>query len=218
MPNLKTPNLKMAAILLATLALGACSHGSEFDETGGVKIARSSCPAVAIPAYTGDVTLFNPLGERTLAALDMTATITNLRTTCTDVGDRIQVVTSFDVQARRSNAAGPRQVTLPWFASILRGGTEIQSKQLGQVTINFADGQIRAAGHASATGSVSRAAATLPPEILQRLTRKRKVGDEDAALDPMTQPAVRDAVAKANFEMLVGFQLSESQLAYNATR
>ncbi|SDD20189.1 hypothetical protein SAMN05444678_11075 [Sphingomonas sp. YR710] len=218
MPNLKTPKIRTAAILLAALALGACSHGTEFDETGGVKIARSSCPAVAIPAYTGDVTLFNPLGERTLAALDVTATITNMRTTCTDVGDRIQVVASFDVQARRANAAGPRQVTLPYFATILRAGTDLQSKQLGQVTIDFADGQIRAASHASATGSVSRVAATLPPEILQRITRKRKVGDEDAALDPMTQPAVRDAVNKANFEMLIGFQLSESQLSYNATR
>jgi len=212
------PSLKTKAILLAMLPLAACSTGSEFDETGGIKIARSSCPAVAIPTYTGDVTLFNPLGDRTLAALDATATITNMRTTCTDVGDRIQVVASFDVQASRTRPAGARQLSLPYFASILRGGTEIQSKQLGQVTIDFADGQLRGAAHASATASVSRAAATLPPEILERITRKRKVGDADAALDPMTQPEVRDAVAKANFEMLVGFQLSESQLAYNATR
>ena len=58
--------------------------------------AAGTTPAVAIPTYTGDMTLFNPLGERTLAALDATATITNIRTTCTDAGDRIQVVASFD--------------------------------------------------------------------------------------------------------------------------
>ena len=109
-------------------------------------------------------------------------------------------------------------MSLPWFASVLRAGTQIESKQAGAVTVTFADNDVRGSAHASATASVSRAAATLPPEILERITRKRKVGDADAALDPMTEPTVRDAVAKANFEMLVGFQLSESQLAYNATR
>ena len=61
-------------------------------------------------------------------------------------------------------------------------------------------------------------AATLPQDIVKRINRKRKAGEADAALDPMNEPAVRDAVANANFELLVGFQLSESQLAYNAAR
>ena len=34
----------------------------------------------------------------------------------------------------------------------------------------------------------------------------------------MADPAIRAAVAKASFEMLIGFQLSNEQLAYNATR
>lgn len=210
--------LKTKAIVLAMLSLGACRSGMDFDETGGVKIARSSCPAVAVPTHTGDVTLFNPPADRTTSALDLTATITNVRTTCTEVGDRIQVVASFDVVARRAAAGPARQVTLPWFASVLRAGTTIESKQAGTVTLNFADNDTRGSAHASATGSVSRAAATLPPEIMQRITRKRKVGDSDAAVDPLTEPTVREAVARANFEMLVGFQLTESQLAYNATR
>ncbi len=83
------PSLKTKAIILAMLTLAACSRGGEFDETGGIKIARSSCPAIAIPTYTGDITLFNPPADRTLAALDVSATITNVKTTCTDVGDRI---------------------------------------------------------------------------------------------------------------------------------
>jgi hypothetical protein len=86
------------------------------------------------------------------------------------------------------------------------------------VTITFADGQLRGSAHASATALVSREAATLPPNILARINRKRKSGDADAALDPMNEPNVRDAVNKANFELLVGFQLTESQLAYNASR
>jgi hypothetical protein len=215
---LQLPSFKTTAIILAILPLMACRSTMDFDETGGVKIARSSCPAVAIPTYTGDVTLFSSASDRTSGAIDTTATITNLTTTCSGDTDPIQVTASFDVEARRTGTSGARTVTLPYFATVLRAGTEIQSKQIGQVTISFADGADRATAHASATGAVSKAAATLPPEILQRITRKRKVGDADAALDPMTEPGIKDAVSKANFELLVGFQLSESQLAYNATR
>ena len=61
-------------------------------------------------------------------------------------------------------------------------------------------------------------AVTLPENIRQQLTRRRKPGDPSAAIDPMADPAVREAVRKASFEVLVGFQLTQDQLAYNATR
>lgn len=205
-------------VLLAALTLASCSTDTEFDERGGFKIARSACPAAAIPTYTGDVTLFDPPAERRVEAIDVTATIANLQASCNDGGDRIQVTAGFDVQARRAAAGPARTVTLPYFATVLRAGTQLESKQVGQVTIQFADGQTRASTHASATAMVNRAAATLPEDILKRINRRRKAGDADAALDPMNEPAVRDAVNKANFELLVGFQLTESQLAYNAAR
>jgi hypothetical protein len=50
------------------------------------------------------------------------------------------------------------------------------------------------------------------------VTRERKPGDPDAAVDPLANPEVRDAVRRASFEVLVGFQLTRDQLAYNATR
>ena len=50
------------------------------------------------------------------------------------------------------------------------------------------------------------------------LTRPRKAGDADAAVDPLSDPAVRTAVADATFEHLVGFEMSQDQLKYNATR
>jgi len=34
----------------------------------------------------------------------------------------------------------------------------------------------------------------------------------------LTEPAVRAALDRANFELLVGFQLTTDQLAYNVTR
>lgn len=209
----------LPTLLLAALTLASCAQDTEFDERGGFKIARSACPAAAIATYTGDITLFDPPAERRVEAIDVTAAITNLQANCNETGgDRIQLTAGFDVQARRATAGPARTVTLPYFATVLRAGSQLESKQLGQVTIAFAEGQLRGSAHASATAMVSRAAATLPPEILKRINRKRKAGDADAALDPMNEPEVRDAVNKANFELLIGFQLTESQLAYNAAR
>jgi hypothetical protein len=65
---------------------------------------------------------------------------------------------------------------------------------------------------------VARSAATLPDDVREKLTRKRKAGDQDAAVDPLSTPEVRQAVLRASFEALVGFQLTDEQLKYNATR
>ena len=122
------------------------------------------------------------------------------------------------MQARRSDTQGSRQVTLPYFVTVLRGGTAVQTKRIGSVTLNFADGQARAQAQGEGGAYIDRAAATLPEDIRERITRKRKAGEADAAVDPLAEPDVKAAVASATFELLVGFQLNESQLSYNATR
>jgi hypothetical protein len=91
-------------------------------------------------------------------------------------------------------------------------------KRLGRVALRFADGQYRASTSGTASSQVLRSAATLPQDIRRQITRERKPGDADAALDPMADPTVRAAVARASFEFLLGFQLTQDQLAYNATR
>ena len=107
---------------------------------------------------------------------------------------------------------------MPFFSTVLQGGSAVQAKRIGSVTVQFADGQERAQASGRAGAFVTRAAATLPAGIRERITRKRKAGDPDAALDPLADPQVRAALERATFELLVGFQLSEDQLAYNATR
>lgn len=214
----QVPSFKKITPLLLSLALVSCAK-NEFDSSGGVKVVRSSCPAIAIPAHTGDITLFDPLGSRTADAIDVVATITNLKTRCDDTaGDRIVANVTFDVLARRTNAAGPREVVLPYFSIVMRSGTTVLSKQLGNVVIRFEDGAARASAAGAATASIALSEAKLPADVEARINRKRKVGDEDAAIDPMSDPAVREAVRRASFELLVGFQLTEGQLAYNATR
>lgn len=202
------------------LALAGCAKQGELVVGQGVGISalRTKCPAVGIPDYTGDITLFRQGGQQLSSDIDVTATITNLRSTCNDGGERVYSEASFDVFARRTDARGARQVSLPYFVTVLRAGSAVVSKRVGTVTIAFADGQERARASAKAGSYVNAAEATLPEDIREQITRERKAGDPDAAVDPLSDPAVRAAVQRATFEMLVGFNLTQQQLAYNVTR
>ncbi|MBB3763953.1 hypothetical protein [Sphingomicrobium lutaoense] len=206
----------LAPILLATL-LAACSREGQIGN-GGIYTARSACPQVAIPAGTGDITLFNPADSRSADAIDVSATITNLRGTCSEGEGIVASTATFDVVASRRDAGPARQVVLPTFNVAMQGGESVVAKRVGQVVLDFPAGALRTQTSATATIRVDLAAVTLPPEVRAELTRRRKPGDVDAAVDPLTIPSVRDAVARATFEQLVGFQLSPDQLRYNVTR
>jgi hypothetical protein len=209
---------KAALAALIPLGLAACSTPNGQITDTGITATRSACPAVAIPAATGDITLFNPEGSRDASAIDVVANITNLRSTCDESGDNIVTNITFDIQAQRRDGRGARDVVVPYFVVAVQGGTQVQSKSVTRVVLRFADGALRANSSGSATGSVTRAAVTLPADVTAQITKRRKPGDPSAAIDPMADPAVREAVRRATFEMLVGFQLTQDQLAYNATR
>ncbi len=208
--------LRLTALALVLLAT-ACSREGEITQ-GGIYITRSACPQVGVPAATGDITLFNPANRSDAAALDVSAAITNVRSTCDETGANIVSTASFDVVATRRDAGEARTVVLPYFTVAMQGGTQVVAKRVGNIGLNFAAGSTRAQTSGQATIQVSRAAATLPEDVRKELTRERKADDPDAAVDPLSNPTVRDAVARASFEHLVGFQLTEEQLRYNATR
>lgn len=207
-------------VAAAAAALAGCnSTGDIVVEQGvGITALRSVCPAVGVPDFTGDVTLFSPADARTVDALDVTAALTNVRSECNDTGEQVFATASFDVLAQRRDVRGPRTVQLPYFSTVVRGGSAVVAKRVGTVTLQFADGQERAQASGTAGAYIDRAAATLPEDIRQRITARRRAGDEEAATDPLNDPEVRAALASASFELLVGFQLTEDQLAYNATR
>lgn len=219
-----TPRTRLIAAVAIAAALAGCRHKGDIviDEGVGITAVRSVCPAVGIPDYTGDVTLFRQDGSKTSEDIDVVAAMTNVRTQCDDGGKngsgKVQATATFDVLARRTDARGARQVVLPYYVTVLRGGTAVISKRIGQVVINFADGQERASGRGQGSAVIDRAEATLPEEIRDRITRKRRAGEEDAAIDPLSEPEVKAAVARASFELLVGFQLNDAQLAYNVRR
>ena len=205
-------------LALAVLALvSGCTREGTVEATG-VYVTRSTCPQVGIPAGTGDITLFSPAGRTDAAAIDVVATITNLRASCTEDATHVVSTASFDVVATRRDPTQPRQVTLPYYNVVAQGGNDVVAKKVGYVALNFAAGSLRAQTSAQATGRVARGAVALPEDIRRELTRDRRPGDPDAAIDPLADPRVRDAVAKATFEQLIGFQLSQDQLRYNATR
>lgn len=204
--------LTLAALALGGVVLSGCQKNL-------LLVKRSVCPAVAVPNYAGDVTLFAP-GDSSgdARAVDVMATLTELRGNCNDATETLVTDVNFKVIARRTNTSGARAVTLPFFATVVQGGNLLVSKQVGAVTVNFADGQARAEGVGAAVARVARSAAALPADIQARIERKRKPTDLDAATDPLADPEVRAAVRAASFEVLVGFQLGDAALAYNVTK
>ncbi len=215
--QLRTRLLTAAAL---AIALAGCRHSGDIvvDQDVGISAVRGTCPAVGIPDYTGDVTLFRTPGSTTADNIDVVAAMTNVRTTCNDSGEKVFATASFDVLGRRTDTRGARTVTVPYFVTVLRGGSAVIAKRVGQVTLNFADGQERAQASGQGSAYIDKAEASLPADIRERITRKRKAGDADAAVDPLSQPEVKAAVARATFEVLVGFQLSQDQLSFNAGR
>ena len=211
--------LRLAAIA-AVILLSSCRHVGDItaENGGGVYAVRSTCPIPGIPAGTGDVTLFNPAGSTNANAIDVTATITDLRSTCQDAGNDVVSTATFTIVALRRDAGPARQVVLPYFDVALRGGGTVAAKQVGRAGLSFAPGDLHAWTRFRATVRVNRAAATLPANVRDILTRKRKAGQAEAAVDPMSDPRVAKAVADATFEHLVGFELTQDQIKYNATR
>ena len=213
--------MKFRILALLTLtALSACRHAGDVtaDNGGGIYSVRSACPIAGVPAGTGDITLFNPPSSIEARAIDVTATITDVRATCVDSGNDVVSTITFTVVALRRDAGPARQVLLPYFDVALRGSGMVAAKQVGQVALNFRDGGLHAWTRAQATVRVNRGAATLPDNVRRLLTQPRKAGEAEAASDPLADPAVRSAVADATFEHLVGFQMTQDQLKYNATR
>jgi hypothetical protein len=211
--------LRLTALVALTL-LGGCRHAGDITEEngGGVYAIRSDCPIVGVPAATGDITLFNPVDSTDSRAIDVTATITDVRGTCADAGNDVASTVTFTIVALRTDPGPARQVLLPYFDVALRGGATVAAKRVGQAVLNFAPSDSHAWTRVQATVRVNRGAATLPESARLALTRERKPGETEAAIDPLTDPAVRAAVANATFEHLVGFQMTQDQLKYNATR
>src|SRR3569833_928703 len=110
------PNVKLRIAALAALTmLSSCRHSGDIldaKEGGGVYAVRSDCPIAGMPTGTGDITLFNPEGttdntknkpesSTDSRAIDVTATITDLRAVCTDTATDAVSTATFTIVALR---------------------------------------------------------------------------------------------------------------------
>jgi hypothetical protein len=208
------------AVLTTAVLLAGCRHAGDItaENGGGIYSVRSACPLLGVPAGTGDITLFNPPTSTDARAIDVSATITDVRATCVDSGNDVVSTATFTVVALRRDAGPARQVVLPYFDIALQGSGRIVAKQVGAVALNFGDGKLHSWARVQATVRVNRGVATLPDNVKRILTRPRKPGAAEAASDPLADPAIRTAVANATFEHLIGFQMTPEQLKYTATR
>src|SRR3546814_1437027 len=85
--------------------------------------------------YSGDITLFDPATSRDASAIDVVATITNLVPQCNDTGEKIYQQAGFDVIATRPAAGPARTVTLPYFATVMQGGSAVVDRK--STRLNF---------------------------------------------------------------------------------
>ena len=211
---------KLFAIGLVGALLAGCSarRGDVASSGEGIIQIRSACPVVAVAGNTGDVTLFDPPQGRTTEAIDVSANISHLQSTCREENGKLISNATFLVSAIRRDPGPARVVQLPYFSTVVRGANQVVAKRVGVVLLQFPEGGVRAEAYGSAASAVDKAAATLPPDVEQLLTRPRKAGSADAANDPLTQPRVKEAIERTSFELLVGFNLTQDQLKYNITR
>jgi len=208
------------AVLGAVVALvSGCAKRGDIDSAGqGIIQFRSACPMVAIPANTGDITLFDPVQNRDAVSIDIVANITDVRSTCETVGNDVQSHVTYSVNALRRDPGAARDIELPVFTALLRGATSVVAKRIATIRLSFPEGSLRAHATGASTAYVDRASATLPADVERMITRPRKSGDADAALDPLARPEVKAAIQRSSFELLLGFNLTPDQLRYNITR
>jgi hypothetical protein len=66
MPSMMTARFRLLTAVRLAAALAGCKTSGDIvvDEGVGITAVRSRCPAVGIPDYTGDITLFRTPGDR----------------------------------------------------------------------------------------------------------------------------------------------------------
>ncbi len=192
--------------LIALFALCSAALVSGCKSDNPLLITRTSCPAVAVVKYANNYARFAPGAKYSAAGLELSAQLSNVQVSCADARGGAPVSSvSFDLSAVRASATTAEQADIPYFVTIVENGTTILSKQVYAAPVQFAEGASRAMVRQSF--SATTPFVPLPPEPSQKEKRKQ------------FQQFAEDSRPKAaQFEILIGFQLTEEQAAYNVQR
>ena len=100
-----TPRFRLISALVVAAALAGCRSSGDIivDEGVGIQAFRTACPAVGIPDFTGDITVFRTPGDTSASNVDVVAAMTNVRSQCNDTGDKVYTNVTFDVLAKRTD-------------------------------------------------------------------------------------------------------------------
>lgn len=134
--------MKLHFVLIAGLALitGACANQNPYEVT------VSHCPALAVLGDAGTVTRFIG-GGRDMQDVAYTATISSAVQNCTEHSDGINTIVEFDIVATRGAALTNREVTLQYFVAVMKDNSQLVSKKVFDVTLNFNASTGTAASH-----------------------------------------------------------------------
>ena len=175
-----------------------------------------ACPAVGVPAGTGDVTLFDPAGQprRERDRRDRDDDQRARRPATTRASTIVDHRHASTCAARRDPGRGGARRDAALFHH--RGARRHRrGRQAGRAGRRSTSTPARPARRrpAQAVGYVDRAAATLPDEVREQITAQaqgRRRGCRDRSADAARRSARRCCARR--FEVLVGFQLTDEQL------
>jgi hypothetical protein len=147
-----TLRLGIASPLLSAalvLVLAACSSNQN-----PLKITRTDCPAVSIVKNANVLTRFQGFGRDTQDVL-WVANLDGLVDRCNEAKGPITNQISVRVGIQRAEAGPPESVVVPVFIAVVRDSKTLITKDIKQVTVNFADKSLRGAATQSFTTAIS---------------------------------------------------------------
>lgn len=122
--------LHFALIAAITMMTAACTNQNPYEVT------VSNCPALAVLGDAGTVTRFVGDG-RDAQDVAYTATISSAVQNCTEHSDGINTTVEFDIVAASGAALTNREVTLQYFVAEMKDNSQLVSKKVFDVTLNF---------------------------------------------------------------------------------
>ncbi len=185
---------KQLLLLALSLGLAACNTAKPLE------VRRTSCPAIAVPKHTGTLTRFAQAGRFDTQDVQLVASIGQLDSNCVETDDGVRTAVSFNIVATRPAKGPAAAAQLPFFVTVVKDGETLIAKQVYGASLSFADG--------AASSSQSQVVTVATPKI--PLPPKPKKNNEIDEFAPPPKPAV--------YELLVGFQLSDSEVVYNITK
>lgn len=118
------------ALLAAFSMMTAACTSNPFEVT------ISNCPAMAVLGDVGTVTRFVGNG-RDVADVAYTASISSAVQDCTEHKDGIDTTVEFDIVATSGEALTERSVTLQYFVIVMKDNSQLVTKKIYDVTLNF---------------------------------------------------------------------------------